>query len=206
MNKIRIVETFRSIQGEGRYAGVPMFFVRFSGCSRDCNFCDSEFHKEGKLVLVDKLIDSIGHYRFRGDVCLTGGEPLLQRQEMNQIINHFVNEMYFHLETNGDFLQEEDRCQFRYIAISPKDVVTAQMVRKLTRLWHVDKYDIKVVTDLASVGKELIPYATMLMPLTIGEEKIDSSIRRQVWQYCIDHKLRYSPRLHYEIWGKKRGV
>jgi len=41
-----VAERFKSIQGEGLYAGTPMAFIRFVGCSvgkKVCNGCDTDF-------------------------------------------------------------------------------------------------------------------------------------------------------------------
>ena len=40
--KVNISEIFSSIQGEGRYAGHPAVFIRFAGCSVQCDFCDTK--------------------------------------------------------------------------------------------------------------------------------------------------------------------
>lgn len=45
--KVNISEIFSSIQGEGRYAGHPAVFIRFAGCSVQCDFCDT---KEAQIL------------------------------------------------------------------------------------------------------------------------------------------------------------
>ena len=67
--------------------------------------------------------------------------------------------------------------------------------------------DIKVVTDLKTTGMDMLKYATMLMPLTTGDIEKDAQIRKDVWGYCVENRIRYSPRLHVEIFGyNKRGI
>ncbi|MFH7835137.1 MAG: hypothetical protein QXL51_00900, partial [Candidatus Aenigmatarchaeota archaeon] len=66
--------------------------------------------------------------------------------------------------------------------------------------------DIKIVTDLNNIGTNMIKYATILMPLSTFNKKKDIEITRKVWNYCIKHNIKFSPRIHIYIWGKKRGI
>ena len=53
---------------------------------------------------------------------------------------------------------------------------------------------------------DMINYATMLMPLTTYNRVKDRDIQKKVWQYCVKHNIKYSSRLHVDIWGMKRRV
>ena len=64
--------------------------------------------------------------------------------------------------------------------------------------------EIKIVTDL-ELNKELIPYATMLMPLTTFDKIRDLEIGRKVWGYCIKNNIKYTHRIHINLWGGIRG-
>ena len=212
-----IVEIFKSIQGEGRYQGYPVTFVRTSGCNRKCSFCDTSYHIKNKLLPVSQIIRRIKKLGLK-TVVWTGGEPLLFVEKIAEIKKE-IPEYSFHLETNGDFIkcisleyyatvssQKLIRLSeiFNYICISPKELVTAREVAKISV--YPGKFDIKVVTDFETFGVDMLPYATMLMPLSTYESEKDREVRQKVWNYCTEHNLLYSARLHVEVWGKTRKV
>ncbi len=85
---MRIARLFESIQGEGDLAGVPMFFVRLSGCSvfscqlhpSNKNLCDTDWSFREDISVdhvVRQICDSGLHW-----VCVTGGEPANQLNEI----------------------------------------------------------------------------------------------------------------------------
>jgi 7-carboxy-7-deazaguanine synthase len=76
---MRVTEIFFSIQGEGTRAGRPCVFVRFTGCDLRCGYCDTAyaFHG-GKDMTREEILAEIARHPARL-VCLTGGEPMLQK-------------------------------------------------------------------------------------------------------------------------------
>jgi 7-carboxy-7-deazaguanine synthase len=77
-NTLRITEIFRSIQGESTRAGLPCSFVRLTGCSLRCVWCDSAyaFHG-GRSMGLEEIIGRVEAHA-TNLVELTGGEPLEQ--------------------------------------------------------------------------------------------------------------------------------
>jgi 7-carboxy-7-deazaguanine synthase len=77
--RLRITETFLSLQGEADAVGWPTFFIRLTGCPLRCRYCDTAyaFHG-GEWRTVARLVDEARESRAR-HVCVTGGEPLAQR-------------------------------------------------------------------------------------------------------------------------------
>ncbi len=77
--KVKVTETFVSLQGESTWAGLPCFFIRLSGCNLRCRYCDTRYAYEGgSETPVSELVESF----VRSGVALaeiTGGEPLLQQ-------------------------------------------------------------------------------------------------------------------------------
>ncbi|MEJ2515174.1 MAG: 7-carboxy-7-deazaguanine synthase QueE [Gammaproteobacteria bacterium] len=77
--RLRITEIFHSLQGEATTAGWPTVFVRLTGCPLRCGYCDTAyaFHG-GRWMSLEGILDEVGKHGARF-VCVTGGEPLAQR-------------------------------------------------------------------------------------------------------------------------------
>ena len=77
---LKLIEMYRSLQGESTFAGLPFAFVRLAGCDLRCRWCDSEFtFTGGKLHSIDAIVEAV---RAMGTsyVLVTGGEPMLQKE------------------------------------------------------------------------------------------------------------------------------
>lgn len=75
-----VSETFWSIQGEGKLAGVPSLFIRLCGCNLRCRWCDTPYaswEPEGELRGIDSLIELARSRPETAHVVLTGGEPMM---------------------------------------------------------------------------------------------------------------------------------
>jgi organic radical activating enzyme len=201
---VKICEIFESLIGEGRYAGHPAVFVRLSGCTRNCSFCDTKYHKKEKKYTPKELAEKINKSQLT-TVVWTGGEPLMQHNDIYNVITYVVGKNH-HLESNGDLIDEVTSVldKFQYLCFSPKNINSARKI--LNSNIMKNKYDIKIVTDLDVVGQNLIVSATMLMPLTTGNEKQDKKIEQDVWNYCVKHNIKFCLRQHVKVWGTKRGV
>lgn len=126
----QVAERFKSVQGEGIYAGTPMAFIRFVGCSvgkKICHHCDTDFDKTygwkgGGTYAIPDLIRwawPVRHW------CLTGGEPF--DQELHPIIHECeaVGTLP-HVETSGtverpDWVPpQKDTILPLWVTVSPK--------------------------------------------------------------------------------------
>jgi 7-carboxy-7-deazaguanine synthase len=109
---MKLVEVYTSVQGEGPRTGVPTTFVRFGGCNLRCpgwgegklpdgrivNGCDTifavypEWRHTWEPIEIDSLLERIPE--FPENICLTGGEPLIQKAED-------LNELAIQLKRRG---------------------------------------------------------------------------------------------------------
>jgi len=126
-NSLAISEIFYSIQGEGRYSGTPMIFIRTNICFVGCKFCDTKytwenvthnkFYASASLIRkIEELSDRCKH------VCITGGEPLEQVQYLLPICKDLqANGLKIHLETSGyKEISKEFADVCHWIVCSPK--------------------------------------------------------------------------------------
>jgi len=77
---LRLTEIFFSLQGEASRAGLPTVFVRLTGCPLRCVWCDTTYSfTGGEPATIASVLDEVAKYPVR-QVCVTGGEPLAQKE------------------------------------------------------------------------------------------------------------------------------
>lgn len=138
---MKAIEIFKSHQGEGRYTGTLMTFVRFKVCKRPfsddlCPMCDTMSKMNNCLEMEFKPKDLTRYLKDTSyNICFTGGEPTLYLKDIEEIIGHFYDDIMknehacMHFETNGYNFQDLDTLLFNkfdlpkskyFIAYSPK--------------------------------------------------------------------------------------
>lgn len=76
---LKISEIFFSLQGETSRAGLPTVFVRLTGCPLRCTWCDTEYSfSGGQVMTLPDILAAVAKFPTR-IVCVTGGEPLAQK-------------------------------------------------------------------------------------------------------------------------------
>jgi 7-carboxy-7-deazaguanine synthase len=99
---MKITEIFRSLQGEGRNQGKPCLFIRLAGCNLQCHWCDTPYAQAGGLEMsIDAILGQV--LRMNPPyVCITGGEPLLQADDLEPLlISLHMRGTAIDIETNG---------------------------------------------------------------------------------------------------------
>lgn len=77
---LRITEVFYSLQGEASRVGLPTVFVRLTGCPLRCTWCDTTYSfTGGEPATIASVLAEVAKYPAR-QVCVTGGEPLSQKE------------------------------------------------------------------------------------------------------------------------------
>lgn len=134
---LNLVESFISIQGEGKYAGKYALFLRFAGCNFRCEGfgvnlkspktdeiltgCDtiravqtSHFSYQEISNLKELLSLSVEKIplNLKPIIVITGGEPLIHHK--NEIFREFINYLLVHkfevhFETNGAIFIDFDK-------------------------------------------------------------------------------------------------
>lgn len=230
--KLRISETFESIQGEGIWAGIPSQFVRVSGCNLRCVWCDTPYaswNPEGPIRTVEDIAEQciaspIQH------VVLTGGEPMLFEgiKLLTQILRD--HEKVITIETAGTVYQDL-HCDL--MSISPKlanstpsqfpivakkhegmrinlESLTSLISQYPTQLKFVVNpdqglEDIEEILNLLSQLPKISQERVILMP----EGTNSSDLWRRATllvETCMSHGWRLSPRLHIDLFGNKKGT
>lgn len=105
---LRVVEVFRTIQGEGPFAGTPAIFIRLAGCNLRCFFCDTDF--DSHLYEANAEALALEAQKLAGNfirlVVLTGGEPLAQNVvPLIEVLASFG--FHTQIETAGTVWQEK---------------------------------------------------------------------------------------------------
>jgi 7-carboxy-7-deazaguanine synthase len=125
-----ICDLFTSIQGEGKFAGVPSIFIRVSGCNLRCVFrgsiCDtpySSFTPEKSSFTIDDVKKEIETHPKVNHIVITGGEPLLYKKELEAMLTNIWEDRFVvTIETNGSLpmLNPTGKFKIALYSVSPK--------------------------------------------------------------------------------------
>jgi len=227
---MKIAEIFYSIQGEGMLVGVPSVFVRTSGCNLRCVWCDTPYTSwspEGTEMTLDEILARVRRPPAK-HVVVTGGEPMIAPGIV--ALTHLLRNHGLHItiETAGTVYQPV-ACDL--MSISPKLANSTPHEREtgrwaaqherlryqpevLVKLMRDYDYQLKFVVaapeDIAEISKMIDDTdanrsRVVLMPEGTTPETLRE---RSQWlaEICKREGFRYSPRLHIDVWGNRRGV
>jgi 7-carboxy-7-deazaguanine synthase len=223
---VKIAEIFHSIQGEGSLLGVPSVFIRTSGCNLRCSWCDTPYtswQPQGEERSLDQILEQVASFPARHAV-VTGGEPMIAPEIVPLTGRLRARGLHITIETAGTVFAPV-ACDLMSISpklanSTPEGSWAAQHDRLrfqpdiLGRLIGVCDYQLKFVVakpgDLDEIRRivdqlRADPAKVILMP-----EGIDASVlhERGAWlaEIAKSEGFRFSPRLHIELWGNRRGV
>ena len=210
---MRVSEIFFSIQGESTLAGEPTVFVRFTGCDLRCGYCDTEYAFYGGTQMTRAaILDEVSKYPGARFVCLTGGEPTLQK-ELPQLAQDLLDRGYqVSLETHGQRpLGEVPRGVRKVVDLkTPGSKEPHTDFTQLQQLLPGDEIKVVVcshddfrwaVSQLDRLG--LWGKVPVLFSPAFGEVAPQDLAQ---WVLQSGKPARLQLQLHKLIWGEKRGV
>jgi 7-carboxy-7-deazaguanine synthase len=206
-------EIFLSIQGEGKEIGRPTVFIRLTGCNLRCNWCDTEYaFYEGKKMSVEEVLDEVDRYGIKR-VCITGGEPLLQRDEVLVLVDALLSRGYeISIETNGslpiDGIHENVLISMDWKTPSSGESEkmlesNLKFLREKDQLKFViaDERDYEYARDFLRKWRALLSCEVIFQPVGVINIRW---LAEKVLEDRLD--VRVLPQLHKVIWGNERGV
>ncbi len=104
---MRLIELYKSVQGESSFTGMPCIFVRFAGCNLRCAWCDSTYtFTGGKPFTEDEVVAQIRALSPCTLIEFTGGEPMLHEREllplMDRLLADETTAYTLMIETSGE--------------------------------------------------------------------------------------------------------
>lgn len=206
--KINVVEIFRSVEGEGRWVGLPVIFVRLEGCNLRCSWCDTSYSYDGESfeeMSIEDVIIQIKGFKNIKRVCITGGEPFYN-DNLDILVRRLLEEGFdVFTETNGTLWNENLDCldwSRIYITCSPKPpfyFIHKKLIPHISELKYVIDDSIKpediirpeilsllkndtIVLQPESNRKQMVEKALMLQ-----QELLDLGIESRIIPQC--HKI-----------------
>lgn len=226
-----ISEIFYSIQGEGSLIGIPSVFVRTSGCNLRCDWCDTKYaswNPEGEHLSVTNVMKQIMHFSCH-HVVITGGEPMIDKDIVILTNELHKENKHITIETAATLFHDEIKCDLASLSpklsnSTPKNISPSWIKKHEERRISVDamkkwinhsNYQFKfVISDEKDISElleiiKLIPevpkYKIFLMPQGIDTASLK---KRSLWlvEECKKYGFSYTPRIHVDLFGNKRGV
>jgi len=216
---MKICEVFRTISGEGSTQGQPATFIRTYGCNLNCwGGCDTPYAmgRDGKFetVSVDELVKRISVWP--RNVIITGGEPLLQKDELRYLCESLRYRGHSVLiETNGSIpLESMDEAIFDMDYKLPSTGMEEKMV--MANLEFLRPHDeLKfVIKDRLDFDRALDILSSTPLKCKVymspywEEDGRDGSFATLAENILVNElDVTYSIQLHKCIWSpQKRGV
>jgi 7-carboxy-7-deazaguanine synthase len=228
-----VPEIFATVQGEGTSAGVPSVFVRLADCNLHCGFCDTKYTwdwaKYDRIVeTIELSVDDVvaSTLAAAGDgvrnAVFTGGEPLLQQDELVDLARRLRDNHGFRIEveTNGTIAPTEAMAaKVDQWNVSPKLASSDNTERarhrpvvlewfaaqpnahfKFVMLAEADVPEVTELVALLGIPKERVILSPEGVEATTLAER-----SRWLAEKCTVHGYRLGTRLHVFLWGSERG-
>ena len=225
---MQVNEIFKSIQGEGPNFGKPAIFLRTAQCNLKCTWCDTkytwdwknyDFQKEVKEMAIDEVKDAILDLEIK-HLVITGGEPLLQQDDLADLLSFLKPDFYVEVETNCTILPNKmltDLIDQWNVSPKTKNSGNPLELCENNECYYFFanqencffKYVVENESDIPEIKKFVTKYnipenRVQLMTQASTKEEI-SMKEKSISELAKLHNFSFSPRLHVAMWGSQRG-
>ncbi|MFW5721494.1 MAG: 7-carboxy-7-deazaguanine synthase QueE [Bacteroidota bacterium] len=201
---IPVSEIFTSIDGEINPFGHGVsIFLRVHKCNLSCNWCDTVV-KEYKMMEINEIVEHIKSYGNIKKITITGGEPLLYKEEISKLIFklHGENILKISIETNGtqslfkyrgvshivDYKLPSSGCEH---AMDLNIYETFSNALDYVKFCIMDKHDYKRACEVAlKLQTDYEIYGSRIAFSPIFEAN-NSSIKKDLAKWMIEDQLPY---------------
>ncbi len=228
---MRITEIFYSIQGEGRLVGMPSVFIRTSGCNLRCAWCDTPYtswRAEGEPWNLGRILRQVASYPAHHAV-ITGGEPLLTPEVVALSAALKKAGLHVTIETAATIFRPVvcdlislspklshstpwKRAKGRFAPMHERNRLCIDVIQKF-----IDAYDyqLKFVVnrsqDFAEIDEILHrlrhPDPSRVLIMSQGKTRAELNKKNEwIVEACKQHGYGFTPRLHIDLFGNRRGT
>ena len=202
--------------------------MRTAECNLKCVWCDTkytwdwknyDYSKEVNEMSIKEVRQSLEQFRIR-HLVITGGEPLMQQDDLAELVTFLKPEFYVEVETNGTILPNNALSTLvDQWNVSPKTKNSGNPLEmcevnecytffsKKKNCYF--KYVVESEDDLIEINQFISKYnlekdRVLLMTQAITKEEILAK-ENNVFTISKKNSLGFSPRLHVMKWGSQRG-
>jgi len=225
---MQINEIFKSIQGEGPNFGKPAIFLRTAQCNLKCTWCDTkytwdwknyDYTKEVKEMTIEEIKEQIFDLEIK-HLVITGGEPLLQQDDLADLLSFLKPDFYVEIETNCTILPNKMLTDLvDQWNVSPKTQNSGNPLElyENNECYYFFanqqncffKYVVENESDIPEIKKFVTKYnipenRIQLMAQASTKEEI-SAREKSISELAKVNNFLFSPRLHVAMWGAQRG-
>lgn len=203
-DSLEIKNIFKTIQGEGPFAGQPAIFIRLGGCNLACSFCDTDFEDFKTLELyeilnnVQELSINSRNLRSVNLAVITGGEPF--RQPIEQLCTRLIDLGYVvQIETNGTIYR--DLPKEVHIVCSPKPgaggykTIREDLLERISAMKFLVAKNIRFYDSISEVGQTKYNIPVYIQPIDLNDEELN----QENIEFAIACSLETGSRLSIQI-------